>query len=78
MAEWTFEQRNLLHRTAVALVAYMEAMRVDSTDDRASIMAAIRGADAIAKPVYAEIYAILHPAPGSAVGGVKTVDGGQA
>jgi hypothetical protein len=50
---------HLLRRAAEALAAYMGAMRVDTTDDRASIMAAIKKADALAKPVYAELYEAL-------------------
>lgn len=74
MADWTPEQLNVVHRAAVALAAYMEAMRVDSTVDRASIMAAIKNADAMAKPVYAELYAILNAPAGVPAAGGWRVD----
>ena len=57
------QERSLFERAAEALAAYMAAMRADWTDDRESMMAKIRAADALAKPVYEELYAIVAAPP---------------
>lgn len=57
-------ERGVLIRAAAALAAYLGAMRVEEASfDRETVMARIRAADLMAHPAYAELHALLNPAP---------------
>jgi hypothetical protein len=63
--------KGVLVRAAAAISAYLSAMRVDDPqDNRETIMARIRGADAMALPAYEELYWLLHPEEAARTRGV--------